>query len=482
MSCVVVGSGIAGLSATLLLARQGLPVTLLEAQAGAAPLLRGFRRNGLYFDTGFHYGGGLERDGLLRRWLQALGIWDSLTNVTTEHSDIFHFADGPSYVLPSLPSSRLLEAMETQFPGSGAGMRALLDDMRAVLARSPYTNPLLRQESFYREEPMPGVADYLAGKALHPHLRAMLSIRCLLYGAYPKESGLREYAMAAGPYFESAGTWDGGGEALVAAFLKKLAQYGVQARCNAAVVGLEGAAKSGMRAVILQGGERIPCDCCVYTGNPRRLEQLLAPGALRPVFFRHIAGLPETAPPFILFAEEYDAPDAARNIYLLPSSEDENSIRPLGMPDPTIYLYRSGIQKGERRGALTAIAITSAGEIPGDPGAYAEWKRATRAALCGQIERRYPVLRGKWKVLDAASGATFRRWVYGCTGSMYGIRHDRTDVPLLPVTRIPGLFLAGQNIVLPGVLGGIISGALAVGFAIGHEQVLREFRICAGAE
>jgi all-trans-retinol 13,14-reductase len=51
-----------------------------------------------------------------------------------------------------------------------------------------------------------------------------------------------------------------------------------------------------------------------------------------------------------------------------------------------------------------------------------------------------------------------------------------TEIPLLPLTRIPGLLLAGQNILMPGVLGGIISAALAVGFALGHDSALEEFR------
>ena len=47
MHCVVVGSGITGLTAALLLARQGHQVTVLEAGARVAPLLRGFWREGL---------------------------------------------------------------------------------------------------------------------------------------------------------------------------------------------------------------------------------------------------------------------------------------------------------------------------------------------------------------------------------------------------------------------------------------------------
>ena len=74
MRYVVVGSGISGLSAAIFLARQGHAVTVLEAASSPAPLLRGFRRQGLHFDTGFHCGGGLHEGGVLRRWLRALGV------------------------------------------------------------------------------------------------------------------------------------------------------------------------------------------------------------------------------------------------------------------------------------------------------------------------------------------------------------------------------------------------------------------------
>ena len=78
---LVIGGGITGMSAALLLSRSGMDVTLIEKHPRLAPLLRGFWRQGVHFETGFHFAGGLDRTGLLRTWLHALGLdlpYDSL--------------------------------------------------------------------------------------------------------------------------------------------------------------------------------------------------------------------------------------------------------------------------------------------------------------------------------------------------------------------------------------------------------------------
>ena len=64
---VIVGSGISGCTAALVLAAAGRRVTVLEASFRTSPLLRGFRRSRHLCETGFHYSGGLHPGGFLQR-------------------------------------------------------------------------------------------------------------------------------------------------------------------------------------------------------------------------------------------------------------------------------------------------------------------------------------------------------------------------------------------------------------------------------
>ncbi|WP_026842265.1 FAD-dependent oxidoreductase [Citrifermentans bremense] len=54
----VIGAGVSGITSALILAKHGRSVALLEKAPRTAPLLRGFSRQGVQFDTGFHYTGG----------------------------------------------------------------------------------------------------------------------------------------------------------------------------------------------------------------------------------------------------------------------------------------------------------------------------------------------------------------------------------------------------------------------------------------
>ena len=75
---VIIGAGLSGLTSALLLARSGRRVLVLEQSSQPAPVVRGFTRAGQYFDSGFHYVGGLGKDGAFRPHFRHLGLEDKL--------------------------------------------------------------------------------------------------------------------------------------------------------------------------------------------------------------------------------------------------------------------------------------------------------------------------------------------------------------------------------------------------------------------
>ncbi len=70
---IVVGSGISGLTMTLLLAMSGHRVLLLEKSPHIGGSLARFSKRGIAFDTGFHFTGGLHEGGILSDILSFLG-------------------------------------------------------------------------------------------------------------------------------------------------------------------------------------------------------------------------------------------------------------------------------------------------------------------------------------------------------------------------------------------------------------------------
>lgn len=471
MACAVIGSGITGLALALFLARQGHAVTVFEAQPHVAPLLSGFSRQGLHFDIGFHVGGGLHPTGLLSRWLKALGVFDLLHGIPEDHCDTFCIGN-KTYIFPS-GRSRLAAFVARHFPEAASILSAFIDASMAEGSDSPYLNPHLRKPPQGLSFSGLSLTEQFARFPLPPDLQAILATRSLLYGVSPSNASWRDYAMLAGSYFLSAGSWDGGGQALVDACCTRLREAKVSVRTNTPVCGLDADA-SGVHGIVLADGTRYPCSTCFYTGHPKNLARFLPRVLVRPAYFTKIRELPETSSALLLFGELFEPVFQGNACYLLPNASID--FKPLEEEEPTLCLYRS--PKPNQR-AVLGICLLDESTRSGQ--SYAQWKAGLVAKAKAHIEERLPAIRGKWRIVDAATPDTMRRWIHGATGSLFGVSHDHTSVPILPATRIPRFFLAGSNILLPGILGCIVSAAIAVGIAFGHDAVLQEFRQCADA-
>src|SRR5580692_1247573 len=77
---IVVGSGIAGLTAARILAQNGKRVLLLEKASILGGSLARFRVEGIPYDVGFHFTGGFtdDRNGVLDDILSLLGVRDRI--------------------------------------------------------------------------------------------------------------------------------------------------------------------------------------------------------------------------------------------------------------------------------------------------------------------------------------------------------------------------------------------------------------------
>mgnify|MGYP000251524455 CR=1 FL=1 len=98
---VIIGSGLGGLECAHILSRAGLHVLLLERGTQAGGCLQSYKRQGLSFDTGFHYVGGLDEGQPLHSAFKCLGLlslpWhrlDTCFDQVTIENRTFAFAQG----------------------------------------------------------------------------------------------------------------------------------------------------------------------------------------------------------------------------------------------------------------------------------------------------------------------------------------------------------------------------------------------------
>jgi len=95
------------------------------------------------------------------------------------------------------------------------------------------------------------------------------------------------------------------------------------------------------------------------------------------------------------------------------------------------------------------------------------------------VEEKFPGLRKAIKSYYTATPLSYRDYIGTDDGSMYGIAKDYSN-PLKtfisPRTKIPNLYLTGQNLNLHGILGATMSGLVTSVAFLGNEDIIEKIR------
>jgi len=490
---IVIGSGISGLVSTIILSKNGYNVALVEKSQKIAPLLRGFHRKGIFFDTGFHHAGSLGKGEIGDIFFRYLGFSDRLKKIpcNPECFDIVRFSE-PQFEF-RFPSGydHLKERLHEAFPHEKKAVDAYLDVIKTQCAALPYLN---LDADFGTLEVLksvhgPSLGDFLDSLTGNDLLKAVLSVHCLLNGVPPWEQALNNYAYIAGPYYESVNRVQGGGAAITREFENTLAEMGVDVFCGRAVTEISFSPSGVLQGVRLQDGAAVEASGCISTIHPLCLLKIVPESLFRPAYVTRLKTLEETSSAFILYGESDCSPDilSGSSVYLSPSVQADsfNINRPL--EERPFNIASVCRQNGDSaKGGIIAICPASINETEhwedsfsgARPEGYGIFKEEISDRMLRHIETACGELRGKIRPVECSTPLTLRDYTSSPFGSMYGVKHRTEQYNPLPVTRLPGLFLAGQSIISPGLLGAIISGFVACGNILGHDRLRRELKKC----
>jgi len=493
---VVIGAGVSGITSAITLAQNGFRVALLEKADRTVPLVRGFSRRGVQFDTGFHYAGGLGAGGPLDTFFRYLGISEGIVSFPfDEHGfDIFSCAsDGFEFRFPT-GYQRIGDELCRAFPGERPAIEWYLTQVRSICAAMPYQNlqapvgldPLLNRIFG------PTLKETLDALTGNPLLKSLLSMHTLLYGVPSHQVSFAQHAVIVGNYYESACGIRGGGLSLARACDARLAALGVDVFCGSQVTGITAGPNGAFSGVELGGGETLSAGGCIATLHPQLMLGLVPEGAFRPAYRKRVAALEETLSAFLAYAvASQPLPQlAGANRFLLP---DAACIHEIGKrPIEEGPLYISGAYRDPGSDPCGFIGIFPAnfaeaapwqGSRSGKrPAGYREFKEQAQVRMRRQLERLSPDLAGSMESLEVSTPLTIRDFCQTPGGGLYGVKHMVGQYNPLPATRMKGLYLAGQALVAPGVMGAVLSGLLACGSILGHQHMREELQSCCQEE
>ena len=187
----VIGAGMSGLTTSLILAKHGFRVALVEKAARVAPLVRGFSRKGAFFDTGFHYTGGLEEHGILETFFKYLGIDSRLQREPYDEAGFDVFRCGRTGFVFPFPygRERIRRTFEESFPETDHAIDGYFRAVSDAYDALPYANlntPLTApspDHPYYRES----LKSRLDALTDVDAIKCILSMHCLLHGVCPDQ-------------------------------------------------------------------------------------------------------------------------------------------------------------------------------------------------------------------------------------------------------------------------------------------------------
>ena len=447
---VIIGSGLGGLICGSLLAREGRKVLVLERQAQPGGCMQSYRRDGLTFDTGFHYVGGLAEGQQLHGVFSQLGLmdlpWvrldaDGFDRVTIGHRT-FPIAEGYDHFAHTLGE---------YFPQEKVALKRYVELLRHLPAMEEI-GPVNAYDwlcSLFHDSLLVNV---LSGSAMKMELR--------------RESlPLFTFAHGMSSYIGSSWRLRGGGHLIVDALVNDITRLGGKVICHAEVNKL--VVKDGRIAAARSSkGNVYEGDVFISDVHPQITFGWLDESKLIKGMFRRRIGAMENSTGMFtvsLVLKQGVLPYFNHNkyVYRKPNvwtfHEDVGGVGGVmvscRVPEEGDYARQIDLMTPVSWKLFEAWADTTVGYRGG---IYEMLKNHLADECIRLAERGVPGLGGMVEKRYASTPLTYRDYTLSPCGSAYGVRKDCRNIlmtTLSPRTPIPNLLLTGQSLMLHGVEG-----------------------------
>ena len=486
---IVVGSGISGLTATLLLALQGKRVLLIEKAPAIGGSVARFRRGQVPFDTGFHFTGGFCEDGhgLLDDMLKVLGIRGEVSPVFLDEEGCHRIAFPSLGQIHEVPRGvdRYREKLKADFPSERAGIDGFFDKLLHVcrqtssmdVARLGETPQMLEEDYATLQE----VLDSLIRDKV---LQALLSVFCICHGSKPSEISFANHCRVAFGLYEATARVKDGGDAFVSAFERAFHRLGVEVRCRTTIASLADIVDDRAGRFVLSDGEDVSADSCILTIHPSEIVALLPASHAKPAFRARVREYEPSIGIFGLFGTLADGTDGIHDnkavFSIFPDTDVNRMMTPSSCTGPlpmVLIQSRERASDGRDVNTLTALEVSFFEQVAtwehtgiGRRGpAYEAYKAERARDLQVRIEEYFPAFGRDFTQIATASMLTFRDYLNVPLGAAYGIRQKVGQFNLIGKLPVLNLHAAGQSAILPGIVGAMMSAFFVCRGVLGRQ-------------
>ena len=487
---IVIGSGLSGLSIAYILAKNGFKVAVFEKNAQFGGCLQSFKREGVTFETGMHYVGSIEEGQILHKYFNYLSILDDieLSSLNKSCYDIIDFR-GERYSYAN-GHENFVETLSQKFPYNVNDIKEYVKAIHNVTENSPYYS-FKNFDTLNILDPAhvkTSINEYISQITKNEALQNVLTGNIPLYAGLKDKTPLYIHALISDFYINSAYRIVGSSDNIAKSLVKSLKNMGVDVFNNSEVKKVICDNKQ-VTAIELKDGNRINTKYLISSIHPEYLLQMIDSNLIRKAYRERINNMEQTVSTFTVFIKfkENTVPYLNSNFfkYRDDSIWDCETYTEESWPKSYLYMHQCSERNQKfAKGAILFAYMNYAdvmqwnGTRIGRRGAdYEEFKKIKAEKLLSCLEKDMPGILSNIDNYWTSTPLTYQDYTATKEGSTYGVVRDVSSpiqTTISQRTKIPNLFLTGQNTNSHGVLGVIISSVITASELLGKEFLINQ--------
>ena len=487
---IIIGSGLGGLVCANILSKEGYKVCVLEKNSAFGGCLRSYRRKDRIIDTGIHYVGRLDEGQILNRYFKYMGILDrlKLRRLDEDGYDIIRLAD--KEYKHAMGSDNFIETLCHSFPNERENIRRIVTQFKKV--GDLINVEMLRSQHLFSGDVLPyfncSALAFLKESTTNQTLRNAIAGAAILSGGEEENTSLYTFATILNSNIESSYRFVDGSQQVADLLIECIQAQGGVVRNRSEVTRLV-VKNNRITGVEINRSEYIEGDSFISGIHPAALLDILDKTKyIKKAYISHIHSLRNSTGFFSLsiLLKNNTFPYLNRNYYYYnennpwispdyakcskrlvffctsASSGSDSYAKAVQILEP---MYRSEVAEWEH------TSINNRGEE------YEIFKQQRAEKLIEYIEQFHPGLKEAIEEYITSTPLTYRDYTGTRDGSAYGIIKDYNDVLicLLPVkTKIPNLFITGQNNNVHGMIGVFLTAMYTCSEFVGTQYLAKK--------
>jgi all-trans-retinol 13,14-reductase len=495
---VIIGSGMGGLICADILGREGYKVCVLEKNKQIGGCLQTYVRDKVIFDSGVHYLGGLGEGQNLYQVFKYLGIIDKL-KLQKMDEDVFDKilieGDDKEYVFAQ-GYENFIQHLLKDFPYEEKALRMYCDKIQEVCSKFPLYN-LRTGGNINEKNEVLGIdtRTFIESITEDKKLQAVLVGNSMLYVLQSDKTPFYVHAMILNSYIESSWKCIDGGSDIGKFMAKNIRNHGGVIHRNTEVKKI--VVENGrVSSVELADGSYVYGKNFISNMHPVRTLGMTESNLIKHAYKHRVKNLENSIGGFVvnIVFEKEAYPYIKNNFYYNTAGREWNLADHTEETWPLCYavFFSASSRSSVYAESMTLLTYMRFDEVEQWAGTfntvskeedrgedYEAFKKMKAEKLLELVEERFPGIRKATRSYYTATPLSYRDYIGNDDGSMYGIAKDYSN-PLKtfisPRTKIPNLYLTGQNLNLHGILGATMSGLVTCVAFLGNEDIIEKIR------